>query len=143
MPWPRANAAPRSVGRVIGPPDRRCQRLMSTNRRIAPRFLHCAETPIFQGQTPYLSHNPAAFWHTWVLNRLMPVGAGGGGRPQGKGGDHHEPVAFFAWTDNFAEICTLFTFVRSGRLRLGSRISVRRAALPFPFLQGFAGSGTA
>jgi hypothetical protein len=33
-PWPRAKAAPRSVGRVIGSPDRHCQRSLSTNRRI-------------------------------------------------------------------------------------------------------------
>ena len=32
--WPRAKTAPRSVGRSINPPDRPCQRLMSTNRRI-------------------------------------------------------------------------------------------------------------
>ena len=31
--WPRAKTAPRSVGRSINPPARRCQRLMSTNRR--------------------------------------------------------------------------------------------------------------
>src|SRR6516164_2290863 len=34
MPWPRAKTAPRSVGRVISPPDRRCQRLLSINCRI-------------------------------------------------------------------------------------------------------------
>jgi hypothetical protein len=34
LPWLRANAAPRSVGRVIGPPNRSCQRSLSINRRI-------------------------------------------------------------------------------------------------------------
>ena len=34
-------------GRVIGPPHRRCQRLMSTNRRIGSRFLSRRETLFF------------------------------------------------------------------------------------------------
>jgi len=40
LPWPRAEAAPRSVGRFIGLPDRPCQRHLSTNRRIPARILH-------------------------------------------------------------------------------------------------------
>ena len=36
-------------GRFIGPPHRRCQRLMSTNRRIAPRILSRPQAPLFSG----------------------------------------------------------------------------------------------
>ena len=64
MPWPRAKTAPRSVGRVISPPDRRCQRLLSTNRRLALPVSRRKEASIFAGFAPYLSHNPATFWHT-------------------------------------------------------------------------------
>jgi hypothetical protein len=47
-----------------------------------------------------------------------------------------EPVAFFTRTDNFDEICTLFTFVISAALSASlSRIPVRYAALPFPDLR--------
>jgi hypothetical protein len=50
-------------GRFISPPDRHCQRLLSTNRRITRRISHCEEVSIFKDFTPYLSHNPATFWH--------------------------------------------------------------------------------
>ena len=36
-------------GRVIGLPNRRCQRSMSTNRRIKCRFLQCAKILVFSG----------------------------------------------------------------------------------------------
>src|SRR4051794_26068891 len=48
-------------GWVIGPPNRRCQRPLSTNRRTALRILQCAEVFDFWGLRPYLSHNPATF----------------------------------------------------------------------------------
>jgi hypothetical protein len=60
---------------------------MSRNRRIASRILSRPQTPAFKGKTPYLSHNPPPFWHTRVLNRLMPLGAAGDEVP-GKGEDH-------------------------------------------------------
>ena len=40
-------AAPRSVVVLIGPPPRRCQRLLSTNRRTARSIPHCRKTPAF------------------------------------------------------------------------------------------------
>src|SRR5471032_3549644 len=49
-------------GRVISPPDRSCQRLLSTNRRIISRISHCEEVSIFKDFAPHLSHNPATFW---------------------------------------------------------------------------------
>ena len=51
---------------------------------------------------------------------------------QGRG-DHHEPAASLTRTDNFDEICTLFTSVISaGFFGFLSRILVRYATLPFP-----------
>jgi hypothetical protein len=61
MPWQSAKTAPRSVGRFISPPDQRCQRLLSTNRRVALPVSRRKEASIFAGFTPYLSHNPATF----------------------------------------------------------------------------------
>jgi hypothetical protein len=42
-----ANAAPRSVVGVIVPPDRDCQRALSTNRRTVGALVHCGKTPVF------------------------------------------------------------------------------------------------
>ena len=40
-------AAPRSVVVLIGPPPRRCQRVLSTNRRTHSGPLQCRKTPVF------------------------------------------------------------------------------------------------
>jgi hypothetical protein len=68
LPWPRAKAAPRSVGRVIGPPDPPCQRFVvnkSSHRAVFLRREAAALSgePLAShgGATPYLSHNPATF----------------------------------------------------------------------------------
>ena len=55
--WPRAKTAPRSVGRSINPPDRCCQRLMSTI--VASRAAILRRKP--KGLASYLSHNVATF----------------------------------------------------------------------------------
>ena len=47
--WPKAKTAPRSVGRSINPPDRPCQRLMSTNRRIMRTYFATPRTRCFCG----------------------------------------------------------------------------------------------
>jgi hypothetical protein len=61
LPWLQAKAAPRSVGRVIGPPDLGCQRSLSINRATWRRISRREEAQIFQRFAPYLSHNPATF----------------------------------------------------------------------------------
>jgi len=48
-------------GRVISPASEACQRSSSTNCRIVERISQCEEVLIFQGLTPYKSHNPATF----------------------------------------------------------------------------------
>jgi hypothetical protein len=48
-------------GRVIGPPDLRCQRPLSTNRRIEELFLRREEAALFGDFAPHLSHIPATF----------------------------------------------------------------------------------
>jgi len=47
LPWPRDPAAPRSVVVLIGPPPRRCQRVLSTNRRTAEACVHCGKISLF------------------------------------------------------------------------------------------------
>jgi hypothetical protein len=46
-------------GRFISPPLERCQRLMSTNRRIWRKNHSAQEVPTFSSLAPYKSHNPA------------------------------------------------------------------------------------
>jgi hypothetical protein len=51
-------------GRVISPPDRPCQRPLSTNRRIVSLIFAAARPGVFGDFAPYLSHNPTTFCHT-------------------------------------------------------------------------------
>ena len=51
-------------GRVISPPDRPCQRPLSTNRRIVSLIFAAANPGVLGDFAPYLSHNPATFCHT-------------------------------------------------------------------------------
>ena len=48
-------------GRVIGPPDRGCQRPSSRNCRIARKFFQTPRSPYVSGLWPHLSHIPATF----------------------------------------------------------------------------------
>ena len=64
-------------GRVISPPDRSCQRLLSTNRRTNGRIGHGEEVSIFKDFAPYLSHNPATFWHYVSTESQAARGAAG------------------------------------------------------------------
>lgn len=48
-------------GRVIGRPDRSCQRPSSTNCRIGRKFFGTPRSPYVSGLWPHLSHIPATF----------------------------------------------------------------------------------
>ena len=49
-------------GRVIGRPDRSCQRPSSTNCRIVWKNFETPRSPYVSGLWPHLSHIPATFW---------------------------------------------------------------------------------
>ncbi len=49
MPWPRSQCSAALSGWVIGPPDRRCQRPSSRNRRTTEEFFALQRSPDFSG----------------------------------------------------------------------------------------------
>jgi hypothetical protein len=61
MPWPRGQCIAALSGRVIGPPDRGCQRSSSTNCRITSKNFGTPRSPYVWGLWPHLGHNPATF----------------------------------------------------------------------------------
>jgi hypothetical protein len=92
--WPRAKTAPRSVGRVIGPPDLPCQRSMSTNRRITELIFATQRSPDFWELRAVLEPQSCdVLTYRYAMNRRVPVGAAG---VRGSWGSaiHDEPVAF-------------------------------------------------
>ena len=55
----RDPAAPRSVVVLIGPCPRRCQRVLSTNRRTTEHCVHRGKTPVFSVAYAMLARRPA------------------------------------------------------------------------------------
>ena len=115
-------------GRVIGPPDRGCQRPSSTNCRIASQEFWDAKKSLCFGPLAALEPQSCdVLTITYALNRRMPVGAAGVHLPGT--GDLDEPVAFPMRPRKLREICTPLTFEILAGLLLASdsRISMRAA----------------
>ena len=65
-------------GRFISPPDRRCQRLLSTNRRNMQQNLATQRSLDFCGPCAVLEPQSCdVLAYKYALNRGMPVGAAG------------------------------------------------------------------
>jgi hypothetical protein len=97
-------------GRFIGRPDRRCQRLLSTNRRTASENPALRESLDFSGLHAVLE--PQSYDVLAYIGTESPDASGGrGGENTREKATTHEPVASLTRTDNFEEICTLFTSV--------------------------------
>jgi len=47
LPWPQGQSSAALSGWFIGPPPRRCQRSLSTNRRTPEEFSQCKKIPLF------------------------------------------------------------------------------------------------
>src|SRR6202022_3893921 len=100
-----------------------CQQIVASPRRI----LHCEEVSIFKDVAPYLSHNPATFWHYVCIESL---GASGGCRHSSSQGigDHPWTRRLFLTAEKHREICRPLMFVIPARLlAFDSRTSVRPA----------------
>jgi hypothetical protein len=100
-------------GRFISPPDRRCQRLLSTNRRTAPENLALRESPCFSGLHAVLEPQSYDVLAYIGIESLDASGGRGGENTREPAKITHEPVAFLTRTDHFEEICTLLTSVIS------------------------------
>jgi hypothetical protein len=76
--WPRGQCSAALSGCLIGPPDRGCQRSLSTNRRIESGNLEAPKSPYFSVLHAALGHNPATIWLLAAqINRRIPPGASG------------------------------------------------------------------
>jgi hypothetical protein len=61
MPWPVGQCSAALSGRVIGSPERRCQRSRQEIVASLGEFLRRKEAAIFAKHAPHLSHIPATF----------------------------------------------------------------------------------
>jgi hypothetical protein len=81
--WPRGQCSAALSGCLIGPPDRRCQRLLSTNRRIESGILPTPRSPCFSGVRAVLEpYSCDDFTVSYAIKHRMPVGPAGVFRPR-------------------------------------------------------------
>src|SRR5665213_287870 len=117
-------------GRFISPPDRHCQRLLSTNRRIIPENPALRRSPHFWGLRAVLEPQSCDVLALEVS--IESPGASGGCRRFGYRGDlaipNLSPVSYGLETSRDLQI-SLFV-IRPGFLAIDSRTSIRHAMLP-------------
>ena len=138
MPWPRAKTAPRSVGRVISPPNRHCQRLVSTNRRIVrlifrpPRCLDfCGLRAVLEPQScDVLAYNVGI-----ESSEIQLWGLPARDRSQGSTILFLSPSPVPEGREASRDLREALSFASSaGPWALDSRTTMRRAPVPCPTL---------
>src|SRR4029079_14421421 len=109
MPWPRGQCIAALSGRVIGPPDRACQRSSSTNCRTTGKKFASRSSPDIWALCAVLEPQSCdVLTIREASNNRVPEGAAGVRLPGT--GDLNEPVSYPYAAEKHREIPTALTF---------------------------------